>query len=439
MVEGLELTEVASACGCSLATAKRRIAAADVVVRAHVGPPEGRRTRHEPARVPAQGQAARSGRRATLSRIWQGIDDRFPRPRRRTPHASLVVAPWSRRPPRRSCWWRLPAPRSGAAASRRTATRSSRSTRRRRACDLRCPTARTSSWRRARASSRSSRRAPASSRCWSAGSASFDVRPGGPRRWQIECGLATVEVVGTRFSCERSAGSAARRASQRGAGAGARRARPRSRPPAGRGRVARGRRRDGRRRPPRRAAGRARGRGGARPATAPAPDRAHRGPAPAVTRSRRLARAGAARATPGGVRDARHAGPSARGAAPRRRGSVRARRRRAAVRPPGGGGRARSSASSTDFASDPQAPLAAFALGRLELDSLARPARAVAALNKALALGAPQSLREDVRARLVEAYVRAGDQAAARSAADAYRREFPDGRYTKTIASLLGS
>ena len=44
MVEGLELTEVASACGCSLATAKRRIAAADAVVRAHIGPPErGRR------------------------------------------------------------------------------------------------------------------------------------------------------------------------------------------------------------------------------------------------------------------------------------------------------------------------------------------------------------------------------------------------------------
>jgi hypothetical protein len=58
-------------------------------------------------------------------------------------------------------------------------------------------------------------------------------------------------------------------------------------------------------------------------------------------------------------------------------------------------------------------------------------------LNKALALGAPQSLREDVRARLVEAHVRAGDQAAARSAADAYQREFPDGRHTKTITSLL--
>lgn len=35
-VEGMQLDEVASACACSLATAKRRIAAADRVVRAHV-------------------------------------------------------------------------------------------------------------------------------------------------------------------------------------------------------------------------------------------------------------------------------------------------------------------------------------------------------------------------------------------------------------------
>ena len=40
MVEGLELAEVASACGCSLATVKRRIAAADAVVRTHIGPIE---------------------------------------------------------------------------------------------------------------------------------------------------------------------------------------------------------------------------------------------------------------------------------------------------------------------------------------------------------------------------------------------------------------
>jgi RNA polymerase sigma-70 factor (ECF subfamily) len=39
-VEGLELTEVASMCGCSLATAKRRIAEAEAIVGRHVAPPE---------------------------------------------------------------------------------------------------------------------------------------------------------------------------------------------------------------------------------------------------------------------------------------------------------------------------------------------------------------------------------------------------------------
>ncbi len=37
------------------------------------------------------------------------------------------------------------------------------------------------------------------------GRATFDVKPGGPRRWSIETGLATVDVVGTRFSIDRTA------------------------------------------------------------------------------------------------------------------------------------------------------------------------------------------------------------------------------------------
>src|SRR6188768_627154 len=39
------------------------------------------------------------------------------------------------------------------------------------------------------------------------GRGSFSVRPGGPRRWVVEAGLATVEVVGTRFSVARLAGA----------------------------------------------------------------------------------------------------------------------------------------------------------------------------------------------------------------------------------------
>jgi RNA polymerase sigma-70 factor (ECF subfamily) len=49
LVEGLELAEVASACGCSLATAKRRIAAAEAVVRAHIGPTDAEDARGEAA------------------------------------------------------------------------------------------------------------------------------------------------------------------------------------------------------------------------------------------------------------------------------------------------------------------------------------------------------------------------------------------------------
>jgi transmembrane sensor len=90
----------------------------------------------------------------------------------------------------------------------------------------------------------------------------------------------------------------------------------------------------------------------------------------------------------------------------------------------------------TEFASDAQAPLAAFALGRLELDNLGRPDRAAAAFTRALKLGVPHSLREDVRARLVEAYVRMDDHAAAVSAAQAYAREFPGGRYAERIKTL---
>jgi transmembrane sensor len=91
----------------------------------------------------------------------------------------------------------------------------------------------------------------------------------------------------------------------------------------------------------------------------------------------------------------------------------------------------------SDFANDAQAALAAFALGRLELDSLGQAQSAASAFGKALALGIPRTLREDVRARLVEAYARSGDAGAARRAADAYLDEFPHGRHMQAIQGWL--
>jgi hypothetical protein len=48
-------------------------------------------------------------------------------------------------------------------------------------------------------------------------------------------------------------------------------------------------------------------------------------------------------------------------------------------------------------------------------------------------------LRDDVRARLVEAYERAGDGDAARAAAEEYVREFPSGRHRAEMETALAS
>lgn len=54
-----------------------------------------------------------------------------------------------------------------------------------------------------------------------------------------------------------------------------------------------------------------------------------------------------------------------------------------------------------DYPRDPRAPLAAVMLGRLEMDLLHRPERARRALERALELGVPAALREDVARRLM--------------------------------------
>jgi len=82
----------------------------------------------------------------------------------------------------------------------------------------------------------------------------------------------------------------------------------------------------------------------------------------------------------------------------------------------------------TEHPEDPKAPLAAFTLGRLQLDALGHPALAADAFTRALALGLPQSLQEDAYARLVEARARAGDSAEAAAAAQEYERRFPSGK-----------
>jgi transmembrane sensor len=258
------------------------------------------------------------------------------------------------------------------------------------------------------------------------GTAHFEVHPGGPRRWQIECGLATVEVVGTGFSCEREPGHL-RVAVRHGVV------------------LVRGEKvRD---RAQRLIAGESLEVSDGRPAVAPPPVAPAAPPAEPETESapagtptivinvhwRELARAGrqreafAALGSRGLVKETRQSGVADL--------LLLADVARLSGHPHEAVGPFERILDV--YPRDAQAPLAAFALGRLELDTLNAPARAATALQRALDLGVPHSLREDVRARLVEAHARSGNRAATRVAAEAYLREFPDGRYRAQVESQL--
>jgi len=275
------------------------------------------------------------------------------------------------------------------------------------------------------------------------GRADFEVRPGGPRHWVIECGLATVEVIGTSFSCDRETGRlrlvvrhgavlvrgerVPDRARRLLAGESLELAEDAHRPPPSS---------DDTFAYP--ALPEPTGASGS-PAVEPLADLAKddegrpRGRMTTARTWKDLARRGrhgeaySALGTEGLRRESKHLGVNdlfALADVARLSGHPAD-----AVVP--------LERIVTDFANDARAPLAAFALGRLELDSLGQAQAAATAFRKALALGIPSGLREDVRARMVEAYVRSGDAGAARRAANAYVEEFPNGRHLHAIQGWL--
>ncbi len=85
------------------------------------------------------------------------------------------------------------------------------------------------------------------------------------------------------------------------------------------------------------------------------------------------------------------------------------------------------------FPGDRQTAVAAFTLGRLEADVLGRPGRAVHAFQRCLELGPPRALEEDAHGRLAETYARSGDSQAARRAAISYLRRYPNGRRAEAL------
>lgn len=90
-----------------------------------------------------------------------------------------------------------------------------------------------------------------------------------------------------------------------------------------------------------------------------------------------------------------------------------------------------------DHPSEPDAALAAFTLGRLEADTRGDHGRAAAAFERAVALGLPSSLASDARARLASSLARAGRRDEARGPAREYLERAPDGPYSRAMRAIL--
>ena len=247
------------------------------------------------------------------------------------------------------------------------------------------------------------------------GRGTFDVNPGGPRRWLIECGVASVEVVGTSFSIERTE-QGVRVSVTRGVV------------------LVRGERVIDRVR--RVAAGQTLYVPGlpqaaqpaavsGAPAVPPSPTTT-----PAAPPSPTTARAMPLAAAP--PRRAAHSAPPPVAAARKLDGrpSLQAGWLNQADRARRSGQPARARElleRIVRFAADSsEAGIAAFTLARMQL--VHDPRAAASALVTALAGDIPTGLREDAQAMLVEAHARAGQVALARAAAAEYARSFPNGR-----------
>jgi tetratricopeptide (TPR) repeat protein len=91
-----------------------------------------------------------------------------------------------------------------------------------------------------------------------------------------------------------------------------------------------------------------------------------------------------------------------------------------------------------EHSSDGAAPLAAYTLGRVFV-TLGRHEDAGRAFERALSLGAPRAIEEDLRWLLVRSRRASGDAAGAARAAEEYRARFRDGRHARALDALLGA
>jgi transmembrane sensor len=86
---------------------------------------------------------------------------------------------------------------------------------------------------------------------------------------------------------------------------------------------------------------------------------------------------------------------------------------------------------------EPIAAQAAFTLGKIQLESLNDPKRAAEAFAQAVELQPPRGLLEPAYARLVESRAKAGDEAGAHAAAAEYVKRFPEGQFRNEMDAWL--
>ncbi|UJR85671.1 FecR family protein [Sandaracinus amylolyticus] len=86
---------------------------------------------------------------------------------------------------------------------------------------------------------------------------------------------------------------------------------------------------------------------------------------------------------------------------------------------------------------DRRAAIASLTRGRLLLDH-GRAAEAVVDLRRAIAAGLPPALEETAKARLVDALARSGDREGALRAAEEYLRAYPNGAWRASVSRAIG-
>ena len=258
------------------------------------------------------------------------------------------------------------------------------------------------------------------------GRALFEVQPGGPRRWSIEAGLATIEVVGTRFIVTRAPDRLTVEVEHGAVLVRGERVVDRVQ------RLSAGERLTIDREPLNDAAHASRQTDDA-PAAAPPPGRERIAAQETPPSWRDLARQGAYAEAyenlgPDGIAGRAKTADLeqllALADVARLSGHPRD-----AVEP--------LERAVAEHSNHPGAALAAFTLGRIRIDSLGDAAAADRNFEKAITLGLPQALIEDAYLRLIEARAKAGDRRGAHEAWLTHRKQFPQST-RRTIADHWG-